>query len=285
MVIDFLDKLYYIKNSSKIRRKREINMNKKVIGGLIATATAFTIPSTTAFANSNSDSKFIIELNKPEIKIYESYNKDDFASANSLIREDLKKAKQDYEYRLIEQSIQDHLTQYELERIANVKFNPYDITQVSNITAEELKVVLNNTTSGSGLFPYASYFVEAEKEHGINALFLCALAAQESGWGRYKAGNGTNITGYAVYTSNHTGTTFSSVRKNVLDTAELISKHYTSQNGKYRTVLDGYNNGKSIYEVNQKYCFLQDRVTVDNSWAQKISKIAFDLEKIYKDNF
>ena len=35
------------------------------------------------------------------------------------------------------------------------------------------------------LVPYAGYFIEAEQKHGVNAAFLAAIAAQESGWGRY----------------------------------------------------------------------------------------------------
>lgn len=186
------------------------------------------------------------------------------------------KARQEEEQRKLEEQ------RIELARKDNVQFNTMDVTQKSGLTASELESILYNVTNGSGLAPYASYFIEAEEMYSINALFLCGLAAEESGWGRYAGGNGTNITGYAVYTSSHSGKTFEGgIRDNILSTAELLATHYTSPNGKYKTVWDGYNDGKSIYEVNQRYCFMQDQKTVDNNWARKISSIAKNLEKTY----
>lgn len=163
----------------------------------------------------------------------------------------------------------------------NVNFNPYDVTQPSNIKDYELANVLYNTINGQGLIDYASYFVEAEEIYGINAFFICAIAAQESGWGASAAGNGTNITGYAVYTSTSEGFTFGNIRENILKTAELLSYDYTSPTGKYRTVWEGYGDGKSIWEINQRYCLYEDQITPDNNWSANLNSIANDFVQTF----
>lgn len=172
----------------------------------------------------------------------------------------------------------------ELERQASVGFNDMDVTRLSNMKAYELENVLYSITSWSGLAPYASYFIEAENTYGINALFICAIAAQESGWGKYPAGDGTNLTGYAVYNSTSSGTTFEGgIRHNILETTRLIAEDYVSPTGKYRTVWDNYNNGKSIYEINVRYCLYQDMKTTDFRWSTNIGKIANSLSSQYHE--
>ena len=171
----------------------------------------------------------------------------------------------------------------ELERQASVGFNDMDVTRLSNMKAYELENVLYNVTNGSGLAPYASYFIEAEEMYNINAFFICAIAAQESGWGKYAAGNGTNLTGYAVYNSYSDGKTFNGIRENILATAKLISEKYVNPNGPYHTEWTGYNYGKSIYEINVKYCLLQDMKTTDFNWSANVGKIANMLADTYHE--
>lgn len=171
----------------------------------------------------------------------------------------------------------------ELARRESVTFNAYDITHKSYITEQELKQVLYNVNGGEGLASYAPYFIEAEELYDINAFFITAIAAQESGWGQKAAGNGTNLTGYAVYTSKHTGKTFKGgIRENILATAKLIAEEYINPEGRYYTKWDGYT-GRSIFEINQKYCLLQDQKTVDNRWSQAINKIGNNFNKTYHE--
>lgn len=171
----------------------------------------------------------------------------------------------------------------ELARRESVTFNAYDVTQKSYVTEQELRKVLYNTNGGDGLAPYAAYFVEAEELYGLNAFFMTAIAAQESGWGKKAAGNGTNLTGYAVYTRNHTGTTFEGgIKENILATAKLIANEYVNPEGRYYTKWDNYT-GRSVFEINQKYCLLQDQKTVDNRWSQALNKIGNDLNKTYHE--
>lgn len=172
----------------------------------------------------------------------------------------------------------------ELARRESVTFDAYDITQKSYVTEHELRQVLALTNGGDGLINYSSYFVEAEETYGINAFLMTALAAQESGWGKKAAGNGTNLTGYAVYTRHHTGKTFSGgVRENILATAKLLAEEYVNPEGRYYTKWDNYS-GRSVYEINQRYCLLQDQKTVDNRWSKALAKIGNDLNNTYHNS-
>lgn len=177
--------------------------------------------------------------------------------------------------------------QLELQRKASVKFDPLNVRIKSNIKADELVNVLKHTTGGKGLIPYASYFVEAEKTYGINALFLTGIAAQESGWGKKPAGDGTNLTGHGVYTATTKGTVFEGgnpIRQNILETAKLLAKDYTVPGAKCWKVSDRNPekyNGTSIYSINLSYCFYQDQKTVDFRWSESIADIAKNLEKTY----
>lgn len=172
----------------------------------------------------------------------------------------------------------------ELKRQASVGFNDMDVTRLSNMKAYELEKILYSVEEWNELAQYAYYFIEAEEMYGINAFFICAIAAQESGWGKYPAGDGTNLTGYAVYTSTSNGTTFEGgIRHNILETARLIAEDYVSPKGRYRTVWEGYNEGKSIYEINTKYCLKQDRKTTNMDWSASICKIMKMLSSKYKE--
>lgn len=229
--------------------------------------------NTKAKTTSLTTFKTFKEMTKEVVEEYQAK-----LEAERLRLEAEEKARQEEEARKAEE------LRLELERQASVGFNDMDVTRLSNMKAYELENVLYSVTSWSGLAPYASYFIEAEEMYNVNALFICAIAAQESGWGKYPAGDGTNLTGYAVYTSTSNGTTFEGgIRHNILETARLIAEDYVSPTGEYRTVWEGYNEGKSIYEINSKYCLKQDRKTTDMNWSSSIGKIAEDLSSQYHE--
>lgn len=165
----------------------------------------------------------------------------------------------------------------EQSRIASVGFSSKNLLVKSNITVDELRHVLNNVTKGSGLAPYASYFVECEKEYGVNALILCSIAALESGWGRHKGGSGTNITGYAVYSSKHNGKTFKGgIHENLLATAQLLKESYLTEGGRCY-------NGLSLHNVNKRYCLNENGTSPDYNWSVSIESIANKLSTKYDD--
>lgn len=162
-------------------------------------------------------------------------------------------------------------------RKENVYFDPYNLTSKSGITATELYEVLTHFSNGS-LSQLAWAFVEAENTYGVNALFIAALVAQESGWGTsYRAQYQNNMTGHAVYNSNAEGTTFASKEESVLITAEMLQKNYLTPGGPY-------NQGLSIWNVNSSYCFDEAGINPDYDWADNISKIAYSLQDCYHEN-
>lgn len=159
----------------------------------------------------------------------------------------------------------------------NVTFNLYDVTQLSGITGEELYNVLINFNGGL-LAEFAWVFVDCEKIYNVNAFFIAALVAHESGWGKSDRTNyQNNLTGYAVYSDSAEGTTFSSKEECIYETAKLLRRYYLNSDGLYY-------NGLSVRGVNTKYCLSKDRKTTDYNWSDNISSIANDFNQYYHDN-
>lgn len=149
------------------------------------------------------------------------------------------------------------------KELQSVNFNEDNLLEKSNITSNKLRVVLKNT----GLQGLEEAYIEAEKEYGVNAIFLVALTAEESGWGRSnRAISQNNLSGFAVYSSGSKGATFSSKTNNILETAKLLKNQYLTAGGSYYS-------GLSIYSVNSKYC-----PDDGGKWANNISSIANKIE-------
>lgn len=159
----------------------------------------------------------------------------------------------------------------------NISFNPYDLTQVSGITGNEMYNVLLGFSGGS-LAQFAWVFVDCENTYDINAFFLAALVAQESGWGKSsRAVNQNNLTGYAVYNSYATGSTFNTKEDSIYATARLLRENYLNSNGKYYS-------GVSIWNVNTRYCLTEDGSSADYHWSNNISSIANSFKDYYHSN-
>lgn len=163
--------------------------------------------------------------------------------------------------------------QKEIERKASVTYNPYNVTIPSNLTVEEMYQILRNTT----MKELSEALILAEKETGINALFLTGLIANESSWNtsnRAKCQN--NLSGFAVYSRGASGVTFNSKTQCILRTAYLIKEDYISPNGKY------YCEGNSIWNINSQYCFYDGTKKVNYKWSSTINSIAYSLLSKYK---
>ncbi len=107
-----------------------------------------------------------------------------------------------------------------------------DLTSPSGLTAEELAPALGE------LAPYAADFIMAERETGVKAVFLAALAAFESGWGRYcQAEN--NIFGWS-------GPSFATKGECIAEVSRRIAKNYLTEGGRYYR-------GSSLAGVNTCY--------------------------------
>ena len=175
----------------------------------------------------------------------------------------LQREKEEAEAKAREEAEKEHLRKVaeEKARLAALKptFNTYDVTKPSHVTSEDFYRILSQTrmVDVAWVFPYA------EKNYGINALFLAGLVALESGWGTSnRAVYHNNMTGYNIKSDSDIYT-FESRADSILTTAELLATHYIPQNGKYHQ-------GVSIWDINKSYCASSD-------WADKIHAIAKKL--------
>lgn len=150
---------------------------------------------------------------------------------------------------------------------ARVSFNHLNTLDVSGATEVHMKRALK----GTGLEDVADAFVAVEEEFGVNAFFIAAIAAWESGWGTSeRAVYQNNLTGHAVYNSRTKGSYFDSRHQSIIDTGELLKIDYLTPGG---VSFNGY----SVEDVNKRYCFEEDGETVDYDWCRGIISIAYDL--------
>ena len=159
----------------------------------------------------------------------------------------------------------------------NATFNAYDVTQVTGLTANELYQTLSGFKKGV-LAKFAWVLKDCEDIYGINAFFLAALIAQESGWvTSYRAIHQNNLTGHAVYNNAAAGTTFNSQEESIYNTAKLLRNNYLTKGG------SNYH-GTSIWNVNTDYCLTLDSTATDYNWSTNISSIANDFNRYYHNN-
>lgn len=125
----------------------------------------------------------------------------------------------------------------------NISFDMNLLTK-SNITIEELQKSFANTNM-QGL---EQYFINAENETGINAIYLAGLATHESGWNTSDfARERNNLFGWQSYDSNLNATKrFASKEESIMTVARALKKMYLSENGCYF-------NGYKISDISKRY--------------------------------
>ena len=125
----------------------------------------------------------------------------------------------------------------------NISFDMNLLTK-SNITIEELQKGFANTNM-QGL---EQYFINAENETGINAIYLAGLATHESGWNTSDfARERNNLFGWQSYDSNLNATKrFASKEESIMTVARALKKMYLSENGCYF-------NGYKISGISKRY--------------------------------
>lgn len=115
-----------------------------------------------------------------------------------------------------------------------------DLRTKSGYTAQQLDEVLKYELKGLG-----KYFIKAEEDYSVNAVFLASIAALESGWGRY-CFRENNMFGYS-------GMSFASKAECINFVAKKISQNYLCEDGKYYTgytveAVNRFYNGRKIWE-------------------------------------
>lgn len=229
-------------------------MDKKLLDVVSA------IAATTLLLMNTTDVKSYGErLDNSIIKTVNSNNEEllYFEKRNNILKDKkLLLAKQETE-RIIQEK---ERIKQEAERIANLpKFNPYNLTEKSNIDKDKAKVLLE----GSALQTAAGAYVYAEEVYGVNAIFLMALTSHESGHGRSTLAIERNNIG-GVKDSNGNWKYYSDWGECIMHIARFISNSYLNEDGIYY-------NGKSIWAVNINYC-------LDSSpWADMINNLAMEL--------
>ena len=131
----------------------------------------------------------------------------------------------------------------------------------SYIKEETLAKAFQNTKM-QGL---EKYFIQAEKETGINALYLAGLAVHESGWNTSKfAEKRNNLFGWQAYDNDLDKTKyFESKGECILFVAERIKTLYLNENGMFH-------NGYTIESISSRYAS-------DKEHSKKVYK---NIEKI-----
>ena len=99
---------------------------------------------------------------------------------------------------------------------ADLYNNNSDVTVASGLTAEQIDDALADT----GLANLGEYFIEAEEQEGINAVFLAAIAANESGWGNVSS----NLFGSIAYEQGMTKEEQISEMAYILNNAYVIKR-------------------------------------------------------------
>lgn len=127
-----------------------------------------------------------------------------------------------------------------------------DLNTPCGFSAEELSAGLKGE-----LVALANDFAAAEKEFGVNAIFLAALAAQESGWGKH-CFLPNNIFGWS-------GKSFDSKSKCIEFVASRLAEKYLSEEGSCF-------NGKNLYGVNVAY-------NGNESWVIMVADIMAQINR------
>lgn len=131
-------------------------------------------------------------------------------------------------------------------------YNTEDLLQVSNVTAEELDDALYYNLKGLGY-----KYVEMEKETGVNAIFIAAISALESGWGTSKmAKEKNNLFGYGKGS-------FETKEDSIETVAKALKNNYLSKDGPY---FKGY----SPKDVSYYYC-------PNSDWGDKVSNLMYEI--------
>lgn len=109
------------------------------------------------------------------------------------------------------------------------------MTSVTPFTADELNTMVKNSRPNSILTTMGETFKKAERDYGVNALYLLCIAIIESNWGEsYLAKNNYNFFGWQAYDiDSGNAKKFNTPQESILYVAEKIAKEYLSRDGRY----------------------------------------------------
>ncbi len=128
-----------------------------------------------------------------------------------------------------------------------------DLSQPSGVTAEELAPLLKGGTVG-----LEEAFIEAEKTHNVNAMFLVSIAALESAWGTINF-RPNNMFGYG-------SSGYATKEDNIMAVAEGLGNNYLHPSGSLYS-------GTTATDVNKRYA-------TSSKWDDKVVN---QMASLYSD--
>lgn len=142
-----------------------------------------------------------------------------------------------------------------------------DLTIISNLTAEDFDKMLE----GTNLRGIGKSLENAERDSGVNGLYLMGLACLESSYGNSKfAKERNNLVGWNAVDNNPNKATYFKTKGECIEfVAYKLKQNYLTEGGCYY-------NGKTPRAIDVKYC-------TDKKHADKIINIINKLEvKLYE---
>jgi beta-N-acetylglucosaminidase len=244
-------------------------MNKKIIAvsitaTLVANTTVGGYAETLNFNNS-------LSTNEVQTNVFEVIKSPQIILLEKLVNEqrkinELKQKELEEKEKAIEK-------ENNKKRIANVKFDSYDIGVPSGITVEEMRGILSESHY-SNFIDLADAFVQGEKLYQVNAFALIAIPGLESGWNTSdRAKNGrNNIVGMDVQHNASRGSVYDSKHQCILDLAKQLRKYYLTPGAQY------FNENCGTKAINFNY-------SADPNWYKQVDHIGDELVGIYNQKY
>lgn len=139
-----------------------------------------------------------------------------------------------------------------------------DVTVPSGAVAEEL----DRAFEGTPMQGLGAAFERAEKQSGVNAWFLAAIATLESGYGKSAiARDKNNLFGFCAYDDSpySSAKKFATKEKGIEYVSDFLSREYLHADG-------AYFKGRSVDAVGESYA-------ADGNWANKVYSLMSELSR------
>ena len=152
--------------------------------------------------------------------------------------------------------------EYTKEQLMKALKQDMNVMKPSGFTLAQFKKVLSGNAGDTRhvIEDNAKYFYYAEKQYGINGIFLAAMAIHEGGWGTSKISKDKkNLFGYGAYDRNPYGDSFrfDTYAEGIDLVARALVKYYLNPKGTKiygkEKAVGSYYNGPTLKGVNKRY--------------------------------
>ncbi|MGL5715992.1 MAG: N-acetylglucosaminidase, partial [Paraclostridium sp.] len=156
-----------------------------------------------------------------------------------------------------------------------------DLRTKSNVTADDInQIIASNAKAGSKMIGTGEAFIQASNETGVDALYLMAHAAQETGWGNSNiVRDKNNFFGIGAFNSSPYASSygFTDTTTGIIEGSKWISDKYINSDKYNQHTLE-----KMVGVEGHRYAVYDDG-TPNSGWVDGISSIiAKGLEKTGK---